>query len=810
MSEDFRIAHGWLTSLRAGVVELDRDWRGRGLPWLDLRSPGEIVAVRKLPAWEFGLESGYFVEGGEIVFVLDPGHYPWLGERGAGVLLAGDFNDWKPWEEPDLWELRETSFAGNAVFAAAFTNKKRFLKAGLEFKFVTREREWLSPPDNAPNLMENEWWNANLTIDPERTGHHRFSFETSEPVDLSREIFICWDVGSPCEVSRAFRLRPGDFFYQLGSDLPLGAVVGDGKTTFRVFAPRVRRVEVRFFRSLAAGSPVQHLELRRNPDGTWEGTVERDLQNWFYWLFLEGSHNEASWEPVVDPYALALVQREGPGIVLDREALRRAGREVFRIPEWQDLVIAEIHVRDAVAASPVSLSEEERRGFSGMRKWLRAKGNYLRELGVNAVELQPVQEFDNATREEYHWGYMPVNFFSPASAYGRNPEKASQVAEFQELVAEFHRQEMAVILDVVYNHVGLPNHLMRIDKRYYFEEDASGRLTNWSGCGNDLRASAAMARRLIVDSLVHLVEVYDVDGFRFDLAELLGVETLLEIERRLKEVKPGVILIAEPWSFRGHIGRQLRGTGYSSWNDAFRDFMPKFVRGHGNHDAIRFFLTGSPGALASWPAQTVNYTESHDDRTWIDVITENPENNGFAPTENDRRRTRLMAAFLFGAIGIPMVAAGQDFLRSKHGVNNTYLRGDLNALDYGRLEEFRGSHEYFAGWIRFRRSEAGALLRLRERPGAGYFDFRFADRANAFAVVFNADGSRGAERLMLAINPHEAEHAVELGDAGAGEWVRVADEERFFGDSANGEPGFRDGDRVVLGALSCGVWRKEG
>src|SRR5690606_12806354 len=133
---------------------------------------------------------------------------------------------------------------------------------------------------------------------------------------------------------------------------------------------------------------------------------------------------------------------------------------------------------------------------------------------------------------------------------------------------------------------------------------------------------------------------------------LLGVETLLEIERRLKEVKPGIVLIAEPWSFRGHIVQQLRETGFSSWNDGFRDFAARFVRGHGSHEAIRYFLAGSPGSFASWPAQTVNYTESHDDRAWIDVITEHPGNDGFSPTENDRRRTHLMATFLFSAIGI--------------------------------------------------------------------------------------------------------------------------------------------------------------
>ncbi len=158
-----------------------------------------------------------------------------------------------------------------------------------------------------------------------------------------------------------------------------------------------------------------------------------------------------------------------------------------------------------------------------------------------------------------------------------------------------------------------------IDRLYYFEQDSDGRLTNWSGCGNDLRASAAMAKRLIIDSCTHLIEAYGVDGFRFDLAELLGVEVLREVEAALKRVKPDVILIAEPWSFRGHIAGALRDTGWASWNDGYRDFVRDYVLGRGPGERLEYFLRGSPWYFAKWPAQTVNYTESHDDRAWIDT-----------------------------------------------------------------------------------------------------------------------------------------------------------------------------------------------
>ncbi|HNC25257.1 MAG TPA: glycoside hydrolase family 1, partial [Opitutaceae bacterium] len=304
-------------------------------------------------------------------------------------------------------------------------------------------------------------------------------------------------------------------------------------------------------------------------------------------------------------------------------------------------------------------------------------------------------------------------------------------------------------------------------------------------------------------------ETYGVDGFRFDLAELLGVEVLRDIEAALKRAKPGVILIAEPWSFRGHIAGVLRDTGWASWNDGYRDFIRDYVRGGGSAERMEYFLKGSPWFFAKWPAQTVNYTESHDDRAWIDVITENPNFDGSGPTGNDRRRTHLMAALLFMSLGIPMVAAGQDFLRSKHGVNNTYLRGDLNALDYRRLYRYLGTHAYFAGWISFRRSELGRLLRHHTRPGDGFFAFYRTGDSPAFAVVYNADRSLGDQRLLFAVNPTLGDVTLRLPDQVTGfSWHQIADHELFR--STTPGPSQPVEAELLVPALGCGLWVSAG
>ena len=816
MAESHRIVRAWLESHSAGIIELDRDWTGRGHPRFSLGkhcpTPGALAPAPGLPA---GRTYGYFFnnEDGTITFVLPLEHGCDIDPARDTVYLAGDFNQWQAAVGDEAWRLQPAVIEGERVLAWK-GDAARFLGWGQRFKFVTGECQWLLPPGDAPNVVRDEHGNLNRLLDPTRTGWHLWRFTVKEPLSLAEPWSVGWADGSGAGVP----VVPGRFFFELKTDLPLGALVRGGETVFRLFAPRARHVTLWISSepgfTAGALAVAVHFPLARRTDadgaaGVWEITLDRNLRGWFYWYALGG---EASYgfDPavrVLDPYAQAAVGRDGPGIVLD-PAWQRSGDRGFKTPAWHDLVMAEVHVRDLAAHAPVKITANERLGFTGLRAWVESENSYLHHLGVNCVELQPVHEFDSVTKDEYHWGYMTNNFFAPESSYALDPEKASGVRELQELVTAFHRRGMAVVLDVVFNHVGVPAHLMAIDRLYYFEQDANGALTNGSGCGNDLRARSAMARRLIIDSCTHFIETYGVDGFRFDLAELLGVEVLREIEAALKRVKPDVILIAEPWSFRGHIAGALRDTGWASWNDGYRDFLRDYVAGNGEPGRMEYFLRGSPWYFAKWPAQTVNYTESHDDRAWIDVITENRHHDGFVPTANDIRRTHLMAALLFMSLGVPMISAGQDFLRSKHGVSNTYLRGDLNALDYRRLYRYQGTHAYFADWIAFRRGEYGRLLRQWARPSEGFFQFVRGEGTPALAVVCNADRSQGAMRLLFAVNPTRAEITLPLGDGiadGAASWDMLADHDRFYLSDAHGAKKPVEA-QLWLPALSCGLW----
>jgi pullulanase/glycogen debranching enzyme len=493
----------------------------------------------------------------------------------------------------------------------------------------------------------------------------------------------------------------------------------------------------------------------------------------------------------------------GPGIVVE-EAFFAREPDGFKAPHWHDLVIAEAHVRDLTANAPVDMSDDERLGFRGLKKWIDDKGFYLSGLGVNAVELQPVHEFDTLDKEQYAWGYMPVNYFAPASQYCADPSRLDQVGEFREVVKIFHRKGMAVILDVVYNHFGEPNFLQYLDREYYFLLTEDGHYENYSGCGNTLDANTPMVRRLIRDSLVHWIEAYGVDGFRFDLGELLGKETLEWLEKELKEVKPEVILIAEPWSFRAHIAVELRETGYASWNDGYREYMREFVTLHADAGRLRYFMQGSAPDWSRFPAQTVNYVESHDDRCWIDKITENGANDGHRPTANDRRRTHLMIGMHMMSLGIPMLSSGMDMLKSKGGTNNTYLRGDLNAIPYSRMVEYSGTVEYFRKWIAFRLGSLGRYVRLDGFPGDDYF--MTSQENQLFGMIYNARFSHGHDRLLFVVNPGFEAGELRFTEQELGGFVQLADSERW-GNPDLPDPHFqRAGERIVLPPMSCGLF----
>ena len=722
----------WLREDTQGIVFLETDWDGSNLP-MDLVEGAGISGSQfeTIDPWERAKLGGYAKIGSKVVFLLEPDRFPFLFKRdNCEVFLASEWNRWEQARKEDCWKLE---WEGENL--CLWMNWEDLTHLGsFAFKFITGDGIWLAPPDSFPGVEEKSPGAINFVFDQSRTGQDLVSFQIlKSPESQNLDILK--------------RARPlGEFGYRERAN----------GSWFRAYAPRVKRLDLIIIADETENVETIHPMIFQE-DGSWTVEFPEKATGKLYRLAVTHHEHEnpreSSTGEFLDPYALATVGRAGPGIAIhppppvDKD-------KTFAPPAMAELVIAEAHLRDLLAQAPIELSDEERLGFSGLSKWLKSDDCYLRKLGVNAVELQPVLEFDSQTKEEYHWGYMPVSFMAPASAYASDPRNGSVIKEFKELVQAFHDADLAVIIDVVYNHVGIPNHLASLDRELYFSTDAIGRLTNHSGCGNDLNCESEPARKLVMDSVKYLVQAFDVDGFRFDLGELLGVELLREMEIELRKIKPGIILIAEPWSFRGRLPGEMNETGYSLWSDSCRERILEYVKtSSSDPKAALDLLQGKLDQENRYPWQSVNYLESHDDYAFVDRLCKASEWKEGKPPSGTEEKARLALGLVLLSPGIPMLSAGQDFLRGKKGVRNTYLRGDLNTLDYSAADKFGDFQQWIRKLIKFRLSPEGRFLRPESLEDLAYEEI-LDEKGGGFGLVIRENDSEAS--WLILVNPTES------------------------------------------------------
>ncbi|MEE3060264.1 MAG: alpha-amylase family glycosyl hydrolase [Verrucomicrobiota bacterium] len=720
----------WEGSFPKGLVFLEKDWEEDRLPMDLVEEAGLLGAdfVQLSPVQRAKL-GGYCKMDQRIVFVVEPSRLHSPNPSREKIFLAGDFNGWEAAIREDRWQL---TFE-NEVFLLSLDWGEFSNLGNFQFKFITESRVWIEPTHGFPFVEKSPIGVYNFLFDDKRTGNDVFSFRIANPQDIQST-----------QVWSEFRPK-GKF----------GHVRKDEKDSFRLFAPRAERVDLLLYGDSQKQEEEKRVAMHRDEEGSWtyEGLVREKYYRFSVFHKTMDKESGTLEKKILDPYAKATVGRNGPGLIITPQTLETR-KSHWTPPPMKDLVILEAHVRDLLAQAPVDLSAEERLGFRGLTKWLQSESCYVRQLGVNAVELQPILEFDARTKSEYHWGYMPVNFFSPASSYSSCPRSGSVIREFQELVAAFHDAGIAVILDVVYNHVGIPAHLLNLDRSLYFRTDEFGRLQNHSGCGNDLRCEAEPVRKLILDSLAYLVQTFDVDGFRFDLGELMELDLLSEIETELKSIKPEICLIAEPWSFRGRLPPQIKNTSYALWSDRCREKILACVKGQGSRNHALALLQGKLDEENRFPWQSVNYLESHDDYTLVDRLLETDEESEFRITEETVKQVRLAMALVLFSPGIPMISAGQDLMRNKKGTRNTYLRGDLNEIDYSKSEEFADLRSDLKALIEFRLSEDALFLRPESHEQWRYEEIPMESQTTLGQRIFDSSDMR-SYILYFNLSDHE-------------------------------------------------------
>jgi glycogen operon protein len=399
-----------------------------------------------------------------------------------------------------------------------------------------------------------------------------------------------------------------------------------------------------------------------------------------------------------------------------------------------------MHVR-GFTQHPSSAVADARRGtYAGVID----KIPYLRDLGITAVELLPVFQFDSHDAPDgrrNYWGYQPVSFFAPHQAYSSRPDALGALDEFRDMVKELHRAGIEVILDVVFNHTTEAGHTgptlcyrgLANDVYYTLQPDKS-LYADFSGCGNTLNANQPIVRRLIQDSLRYWVTQMHVDGFRFDLASILSRDeagqplrnppVLWDIES--DPMLAGTKLIAEAWDAAGlyQVGTFV-GDTWQEWNGRFRDDVRQFWKGNDRTvPALATRLLGSPDLFAHEerePEQSINFVTCHDGFTLNDLVSYNRKHNeangeqnrdgsnddlswncGVEGTSDDPqvealrdRQVKNFLTVLMMAAGTPMLLMGDEIRRSQRGNNNAYCVDDeATWLDWRLLERHAGLHRF--------------------------------------------------------------------------------------------------------------------
>lgn len=514
------------------------------------------------------------------------------------------------------------------------------------------------------------------------------------------------------------------------------------QTTFRLFAPdNAKTVKLRIYKAGHKGRPERTVKMERTAADTWTATVTGNLMGRFY-TFDTGRGECAG------VFAKAVGVNGQRAAIIDMDKTDPAGwnddrRPVVKSPA--DLVIYEMHHRD--------YSIDASSGIANGGKFLALTDPkaiaHLKELGVNAVHILP--SFDYASVDEtrlstpqYNWGYDPVNYNVPDGSYSTDPYKPeTRIREFKQMVQALHKAGIRVILDVVYNHTFNidGSNFQRTYPDYFYRKTADGKYSDGSGCGNETASERDMMRRFMVESVLYWIDEYHIDGFRFDLMGCHDIETMNAIRKAVDEVDPTIFIYGEGWSAgscalpKEQLGLKANMKampGIAAFSDELRDAL----RGPFSDDTKGAFLAGKPGeeesikfgiagaiehpqvdmskvnysteAWASQPTQMISYVSCHDDMCLTDRLRASIPG---ITTDELIRLDMLAQTAVLTSQGVPFILSGEEMLRDKKGVHNSYNSPDsINRLDWNNMEHYPQVMDYYKNLTRLRRNHPAFRL----------------------------------------------------------------------------------------------------
>lgn len=598
-----------------------------------------------------------------------------------------------------------------------------------------------------------------------------------------------------------------DMFTYTGDDL--GNTYSKTKTDFRVWAPTASDVVLVSYgkNSSSMVNIGTEIPMTKSTKGTWTASISGD-QNGLIYTY-KAKHGD-SWNEAVDPYVRATTVNGGRGVVVDMDALmpsNRAAKPAFS-GKPTDAVFYELHVRDASIDPSSGVSAANRGKFLGLTETGTTTPNKksptvlsaIKDLGVTHVQLLPVYDFasiDEAQKDSYNWGYDPQNYNVPEGSYSSNPEDPTKrIVELRTAINAMHAQGLRVIMDVVYNHVSSASSFSMelLVPGYFFRTTPEGALANGTGCGNEVASERAMARKFIVDSTKFWATAYGFDGFRFDLMGILDVETMNQVRAELTKIDPTILVIGEGWNMGDVLPSDQRANqtnaskmpNISHFNDTIRDGIKGSVFNHsdtgyaqGKLSAISSVRSGIVGQVAydataggGWgavdPSVSVNYVEAHDNMTLFDKLLASMPR----ATAAERQRVfALSSSIAILAQGLPFIHAGQEFMRTKGGDDNSYKSGDkVNAIKWNQRVTNAGMTSYFKGLVQLRKAHPAFRMSTADAVKANLTFLPAPSSVIAYSLNGKAVGDTWSQ-IVVAHNPNKKAVTVKL--PARGEWKIV-------------------------------------
>lgn len=502
-------------------------------------------------------------------------------------------------------------------------------------------------------------------------------------------------------------------------------------STFKVWTPTAYCVELILFKSWFTHT-YECVQLKRETSGVWTCELLGDYSG--YWYQYRVCNPGIEPADIVDPYA-KYVSINGHKAMIGKLAPLLNQKSLDALPKEQS-ILYEMHVRDFSVANSSGIKGKAT--YKGLVEsgTINEEGfttgiDYVKQLGVTHVQIMPVQEFQTIDEsnlfESYNWGYDTTHFFAIEGSYSEDPYHGfTRVLELRETINEFHKQDIRVILDVVYNHVYIweRSNLEKLVPSYYFRHTSSGEISNGTGVGNDLATEKNMVRKLIVDSIRYIINEFNIDGLRFDLMGIIDLKTMNLIVDVCNEYKKGFFLLGEGWNLQtaypddklAILEQAKKLPGISFFDDQCRDALKGSIfslqdKGFGHENSqlgrVKDALGGGQARFNS-PTQAIHYVEVHDNQTLWDRLVKLYPDEGQSIIQ---RRHRLLTSMILLSQGIPFIHAGQEFCRTKFGIENSYAHPDwINQMDWNRRTSYNAHVSYVRGLIKLRKSYKGFQL----------------------------------------------------------------------------------------------------